>query len=160
MESLYADARVTRTLLRIQEPISAVRARALCREEPGDHRLGAVLEADGRLVGLGSVRQSPERPEVVTIGYSLLPAFWNQGLGTELAGRLVEFATRTLGVREVRATTLDEHAVSARILEKVGFRIRVAGVSEVDSRGAARRVTRWVLHAASTGERDVSIETQ
>jgi RimJ/RimL family protein N-acetyltransferase len=151
VESLYADARVTRTLLRIQEPISAEQARDFCRKapEPGGHWLGAVLEAEDRLVGLGSVWQNPARPEVATIGYSLLPAFWRQGLGTGLAACLVEFATRALGVREVRATTLHDHVTSARVLQKVGFQIRTAGTSEVDSRGAERLVTRWVLHTES-----------
>jgi RimJ/RimL family protein N-acetyltransferase len=148
VESLYADARVTHTLLRIQEPISTERARELCREAPeaGEHRLGAVLEVEDRLVGLGSVRHNPVRPEIATIGYSLLPAFWSQGLGTELATGLVAFATRTLGAREVCATTLHDHVASTRILEKVGFRRRTADAVEVDSRGAERRVTRWVLH--------------
>jgi RimJ/RimL family protein N-acetyltransferase len=96
------------------------------------------------LIGLGIVCQRIERSDGATIGYSVLPAFWSRGLGTELATLLVTFATATLGVHEVRATTLDDHHASARILQKVGFRARQVGVVEIDSRGAERRVTRWV----------------
>jgi ribosomal-protein-alanine N-acetyltransferase len=149
VESLYADARVTRALLRIQGPISREQARDICCDPAnasGEHRFGAVLAADGRLIALGIVRQRAERPDEATIGYSVLPAFWGQGLGTELAALLVTFATATLGVSEVRATTLEDHHASARILQKLGFAVHEAGVAEIDSRGDERRVTRWVLH--------------
>jgi len=156
VESLYADARVTRTLLRIQRPISREQALELCRapsDPHGEHRLGAARLVDGRLIALGTVRRRPGRPDVATIGYSILPAFWGQGLGTELASLLVTFARDQLGVGEVRATTLDDHIASARILQKVGFQIHRTGVAEIDSRGDERRVTRWVLRA-STPRRD------
>jgi RimJ/RimL family protein N-acetyltransferase len=148
VESLYASARVTRTLLRIQRPISIEEAREFCRASAaacGDHRLGAALRTDGNLIGVGSVRKHTELPGVATIGYSVLPAFWGQGFGTELARLLVEFATGTLGVSEVHATTLDGNPASARVLQKLGFTVLRAGASEVDSRGNERRVTRWVL---------------
>ena len=148
VESLYASARVTRTLLRIQGPISIEEAREFCRAAAaacGDHRLGGALRTDGNLIGVGSVRRHTELPGVAAIGYSVLPAFWGQGFGTELAGLLVEFATGTLGVPEVRATTLDGNPASARVLQKLGFTVLQAGASEVDSRGDERRVTRWVL---------------
>jgi RimJ/RimL family protein N-acetyltransferase len=152
VESLYANAQVTRTLLRIQGPISVEEAREFCQAPAaacGDHRFGASLQTDGNLVALGSVGRHSELPGVATIGYSVLPAFWGQGFGTELATLLVEFATGALGASEVRATTLDDNPASARVLEKLGFTIREVGASEVDSRGDERRVTRWSLHQRS-----------
>jgi RimJ/RimL family protein N-acetyltransferase len=107
-------------------------------------RLGGALRADGTLVGLGTVRPHPRLPHVATIGYSMMPALWGRGLGTELAGLLVEFARVTLGAHEVRATTRDDNPASARVLEKLGFRVLEAGAREADSRGEARRVTRWL----------------
>lgn len=148
VQSLYADAQVTRTLLRIQGPISMEAARGFSEGTAaacGEHRFGAALRTDGRLIALGNVRGRTELPGVATIGYSVVPAFWGQGFGTELAALLIEFATGTLGVREVRATTLDGNPASMRVLEKLGFAAVAAGASEVDSRGDERRVTRWVL---------------
>ena len=130
VESLYANAQVTRTLLRIQGPISLEEARELCQAPAaawGEHRFGVALQTDGNLIGVGSVRRHTELPEVATIGYSVLPAFWGQGFGTELAALLVEFATGTLGAPEVRATTLDDNPASARVLEKLGFTVWQAG---------------------------------
>ena len=98
---------------------------------------------------MGSVRNHTKLPGVATIGYSVLPAFWGRGFGTELAALLVVFATGTLDALEVRATTLDDNAASGRVLEKLGFTVREVGASEVDSRGDERRVTRWFLQRAA-----------
>lgn len=149
VESLYACAEVTRTLLRIQRAISIEEAHEFCQAPAtacGDHRFGAALRADGKLIALGSVRRHTELPGAAAIGYSVLPAFWGQGFGTEVAALLVEFATGTLGVSEVRATTLDDNPASVRVLEKLGFAVLEVGATEVDSRGDERRVTRWFLH--------------
>jgi RimJ/RimL family protein N-acetyltransferase len=148
VESLYANAHVTRTLLRIQGPISMETAREFCQATAaacGEHRFGAALRTGGNLIALGNVRGRTELPGVATIGYSVVPTFWGQGFGTELAGLLVEFATGTVGAREVRATTLDGNPASTRVLEKLGFAAVEVGASEVDSRGDERRVTRWSL---------------
>lgn len=160
VQSLYANARVTRTLLRIQGPISIEEAREFCQAPAaacGDHRLGPALRTDGNLIGVGSVRKHTELSGVATIGYSVLPAFWGEGFGTELAGLLVEFATGTLGIPEVRATTLDGNPASARVLQRLGFAVLQAGASEVDSRGDERLVTRWVLGQCLVGCREPAL---
>ena len=148
VEGLYASPDVTRTLLRIQRPISSQGARALC-ETPstvsGEHRFVAALQAGDQPIGLGTVRIPTAPHRVATIGYSVLPAFWSRGLATEMAGCLVEFAFGTLAAQEARATTLDGNPASARVLEKVGFEVLKAGAREVDSRGVERLITRWCL---------------
>lgn len=146
VQALYANAQVTRTLLRIQGPISIEEAVEFCQAPApacGDHRFGAALQTDGKLIALGTVRRLTELPGVAAIGYSDLPAFWGQGFGTELAALLVEFAAGALGALEVRATALDDNPTSARVLEKVGFTVLEARASEIDSRGEKRCVTRW-----------------
>ena len=148
VQSLYANAEVTRTLLRIQGPISLEEAREFCRvpaEVCGDHRFGGVLKSDGHLVAVGSIHGLSALSGIASIGYSVLPAFWGQGLGTEMAALLVEFAAGTSGVLDIRATTLDDNPASARVLEKLGFAVLEARASELDSRGDERRVTRWRL---------------
>lgn len=144
VKSLYTNALVTRTLLRIQGPISIEEAREFCQAAPGgDFRFGAALRIGGDPIALGGVRRHAESASLATIGYSVLPAFWGRGFGTELAALLVEFAMDTLGAVEVRATTLQDNPASARILEKLGFTVRESDACEVDSRGDERRVTRW-----------------
>jgi ribosomal-protein-alanine N-acetyltransferase len=148
VESLYADARVTRTLLRIQGPISIEAAEEFCRMSTpayGERRFAAELQMEGNVIGVGTVTWRAELSAIASIGYSVLPAFWGQGYGTELAALLVEFAAGTLGAHEIRATALDDNPASTRVLEKLGFTVLEAA-SETDSRGDERRVVRWVLY--------------
>lgn len=148
VQSLYANAEVTRTLLRIQGPISLEEAREFCRAPAqvcGDRRFGGALKSDGHLIAVGSIHEPTGLSGIASIGYSVLPAFWGQGLGTEMASLLVQFAAGILGVLDVRATTLDDNLASARVLEKLGFGVLEAGASEIDSRGDERCVTRWRL---------------
>ena len=152
VRSLYAETEVTRMLLRIQRPLSAQEALALCDSslaKPGEHRFAAVLESSGRPVGVGIVRAADA---AATIGYSVAPSFWRQGIGTEVASLLVQFAER-IGSLEVRATTLDTNTASERILTRLGFVVVDPDARETDSRGDERRVVRWTLHAASGGGR-------
>jgi RimJ/RimL family protein N-acetyltransferase len=145
--SLYGDARVTRALAQIQGPISVEEATEFCqpaKPSPGDHRLGAMRGEE--LIGVGTVRMQADAPGVATIGYSLVPASWDQGFGTELAGLLIEYATLE-GASEIRATTRDDNPASVRVLEKRGFEAVEVGVPEVDSRGDTHAVTRWVLRS-------------
>jgi hypothetical protein len=62
VESLYASAQVTRTLLRIQGPISMEAAREFSQATAatcGEHRFGAALQTDGNLIALGKPVRVP-----------------------------------------------------------------------------------------------------
>ena len=151
VQSLYGDDRVTRRLFQIQGPLTMAEAVEFCSPShaaSGDHRLGVSLQPGGELIAVGSVRLHADRPEVATIGISVLPAFWSQGLGAELAGLLVRFAT-IKGASEIHATTRDDNLASQRVLEKLDFQSVEVGVPEVDSRGDTHPVTRWVLSVRS-----------
>lgn len=47
---------------------------------------------------------------------------WGKGLGTEVAGLLLEFAFGPLGLDRVEATCHPENTGSVRVLEKNGFK--------------------------------------
>jgi [ribosomal protein S5]-alanine N-acetyltransferase len=47
--------------------------------------------------------------------------FWNRGIATAAAGRVIEFAYRTLGLTELESFCLARNPASARVLEKNGF---------------------------------------
>ncbi|MET7968030.1 GNAT family protein [Micromonospora sp. NPDC005305] len=95
------------------------------REEAGGeprpaYRLAAV---DGdRLLGLGTltVESMPHRRG--EIGYVVHPDHWGRGLGTGIAGLLLDLAFGPVGLHRVEATTRPDHAASRRVLEKGGMR--------------------------------------
>ena len=57
------------------------------------------------------------------LGFTLASAWWNRGLATEAAGAFVDFGFRELRLRRIVASVQAGNMASARILEKLGFRL-------------------------------------
>ena len=49
--------------------------------------------------------------------------YWGNGLVTEAAAALVDFAFRKMKVNRIEAGTIVEHRASQRVLEKLGFKL-------------------------------------
>lgn len=95
------------------------------RRQP--HLLGwwtylVVHREAGQLIGLAGFKGRPSAEGTVEIGYSLMPEYRGQGLATEAARALVDFAFRHPEVRRVEALTLPARNASCRVLEKAGLR--------------------------------------
>ncbi|MET3118191.1 RimJ/RimL family protein N-acetyltransferase [Undibacterium sp. GrIS 1.8] len=57
----------------------------------------------------------------VDIGYGFLSAYTGQGLASEAATAVVNYARATIGLPRLVAITAPENAISSRVLEKIGF---------------------------------------
>jgi ribosomal-protein-alanine N-acetyltransferase len=77
--------------------------------------------ATGRAVGSCGFKDAPDAHRMVEIAYGVAAERQNQGLATEAAQALVEFAFGTGRVRVVRAHTYEPANASARVLAKCGF---------------------------------------
>jgi RimJ/RimL family protein N-acetyltransferase len=78
--------------------------------------------AGGELVGRGGLKHTAATgvPEV-EIGWTIDPARWGEGLGTELARASVQAAFGGLALDEVIAYTSPENTASRRVMEKAGM---------------------------------------
>ena len=56
-----------------------------------------------------------------TIGYNLLPSFWNNGYATEIAKGIVTYAFNALKYERIEAMALQCNCASCKVLEKSGF---------------------------------------
>jgi len=70
----------------------------------------------------------------VSLGYQLMPTYWNRGIATEAARPLLAYAFEILGFDRVFAFAHPRNGRSARVLEKLGFRER-AGIHHRDDAG-------------------------
>lgn len=77
--------------------------------------------AQEALIGAGGFKGPPTRGGTVEIGYAIVPEHRGQGLATEAAIGLVDFAFEHIDVERVIAETLPSHAASIRVLEKCRF---------------------------------------
>ena len=81
--------------------------------------LGAVVTADGRLVGACDL--TLETAQEADLGFVFSREVWGMGYATEAARRLVRAAFEELGLRRIFSTCDVANGASARVLEKAGL---------------------------------------
>ncbi|PZV10782.1 MAG: GNAT family N-acetyltransferase [Leptolyngbya sp.] len=81
-----------------------------------------IHAADKVLIGFGGFKGKPDDSGMVEIGYEIIPAYQNQGLATETALKLIDYAFTHPFVTVVQAHTLAALNASTRVLEKVGMK--------------------------------------
>ena len=135
--ALYSDSCVATGLMHVETPYTVELAREFCSATPdvtGQHRYAVRLSRTGEIAGVGTIRDLVEDSGFVSIGYSVTPRLWGQGLGTRVARLLIVRGRDEFSATEVRASTLDSNARSRRVLQKMGFQPIGPGPS---SRGRA-----------------------
>lgn len=70
------------------------------------------------VIGIFRVDTDNHRGE---IGYMLLPAYWNQGVVSELIPEVLRYGFDTMGLHSMEAVIDPENHASRRVLEKHGF---------------------------------------
>jgi len=79
-----------------------------------------VHKETGEIFGSGGFAMNEERG-MYELGYVLMKKYWRQGLATEAAKTIVDFAVGTLGTKALFARHAVENPASGRVMEKVGF---------------------------------------
>ena len=79
-------------------------------------------KADGRFVGRGGLLNIElDSHQEVEVGYALVPAFWQQGLATEIARASIDVAFNKLEMSNLVCFTEPTNSASRRVMEKAGF---------------------------------------
>jgi RimJ/RimL family protein N-acetyltransferase len=104
------------------ERARAERFIARCREM-AEEGSGArvVIERDSEFVGWCTLNSWNPEFRSASLGYCLGEAAWGQGIATEAAGALLDWAFGALDLNRVQAEADTRNAASARVLEKLGF---------------------------------------
>ena len=72
-------------------------------------------------IGEAGILTFQQRANRCVIGYNLLPDFWGQGYGTEIAKALLHYAFETMQAERVEALAMCKNVASCRVLEKAGL---------------------------------------
>lgn len=102
-----------------------------------------TIVLDGGIVGYVLSYEEDDRPEVT---YWLGRYYWGQGLATRA---LLEFLRQVMPARPIFARCAQDHAASARILQKCGFRVISESRGFAHGRQAEIAEWLWQLPAAS-----------
>jgi putative acetyltransferase len=123
----------------LQLPLRSVEERQrYAQNQPGSHRVVAVI--DGRVVGnLGlTVEQAPRRCDVGHIGMAVHDDFHNRGVGSALMAAMIDLADNWLGLRRIELTVYTDNLAAVHLYDKFGFQIEGTG------RKYARRAGEYV----------------
>ena len=100
---------------------TAERVRQRIHEDQGPLGFWVVeRRGDGGFVGLCALIRMPTGDDI-ELAYRLARPTWGQGVATEAARALLEYAFCVVGLPKVVAVTYPENRASQRVLEKLGF---------------------------------------
>lgn len=117
-------------------PWPANRAFTATRAQPIDPEIGLAgpVFAGREIVGMMGVTASGEGAE---LGYMFARAHWGQGYATEIAGAVIAHAWQVYDWPWIAADVFTANPASARVLEKLGFVERAAGLGACAARGGS-----------------------
>ena len=79
------------------------------------------MEYNGQLIGTIDYVGINEFSGMGEIGYVLSEDYWNKGLVTEAAKRIIDFGFDELGLVRIQARCIAENIASSRVMEKCGM---------------------------------------
>ena len=82
---------------------------------------GIIYTENQKLIGTISLSPWQKQP-IAGIGFTLSPQYWNKGIMTEAAERVVKYAFEEMGILRIQAECISENIGSSKVLEKLGMR--------------------------------------
>jgi ribosomal-protein-alanine N-acetyltransferase len=87
-----------------------------------------IHKPTGRFIGrCGLLPWTIDGQPEVEVAYLIDPAYWGQGLGTEAAQGVLDYAVATLGLSRLICLIDPGNAASIRVAEKIGMRFEREG---------------------------------
>jgi RimJ/RimL family protein N-acetyltransferase len=122
---LHGDADVMSTLGGVRTVEQTRIGVEVLEQHWNEHGFGPWIAhelASEAFVGMGGLRRVViDDVSEIEIGYALTPAWWGQGLATELAHAAAHVAFRVLHLPALVSFALPTNVRSRRVMEKVGF---------------------------------------
>jgi [ribosomal protein S5]-alanine N-acetyltransferase len=80
-----------------------------------------IHKTDNTIIGDMGLKDGPNEEGIADVGYSIIPAYRNQGYATEMLRRVIAWAFQEKGIQIVTADCLCDNIGSIRVLEKAGM---------------------------------------
>lgn len=98
-----------------------LREKILPQYDLGLGRWAIHLREDHRFIGWCGLKKV-EDPDLIDLGYRLLPDAWGLGYATEAALSTLDYGLRQLYLPLITAMVVSENMASRKILEKIGMK--------------------------------------
>jgi RimJ/RimL family protein N-acetyltransferase len=119
---LWGDPRVTALIAKDAFTPAQIKARLeleITSQAKDGVQYWPLFTTDGELIGVCGLHNSG--PAEYELGYHLRPEFWHQGIATEAAQQVIEFAKTQLHALRLIAGHTPKNLASKHVLEKLGF---------------------------------------
>lgn len=140
----YAHKDIETTKTWLQQAVS-------CEMSDTDYDWGFVYKENGELIGSGGLYYD-ESDGMFEIGYNFAKAYWRQGLATEAAKAMVDFAIHTLHQTQLRGRHNVLNPASGAVMKKCGFVYEGEAIDHMLEDGAERTVSMYRLCVPATSE--------
>lgn len=124
VESLNSPA-VTR-FLGIAGPLNRIREREWIQklyQQPGDLALGICDQETELLIGVTGLHGKDFRDHHAEFGIFVAEPYWDQGLGSEAMGIMVDYGFCEMNLHRIYLRVIDFNERAIRVYEKQGFRL-------------------------------------
>jgi RimJ/RimL family protein N-acetyltransferase len=112
---------------------------------PGNRRF-AILDEQGHLIGVVSLRNIDTRLGQATLGIRMSPDAVNHGYGTQAISALVDYAFTAMGLEQVNLDVAENNMRARRCYQKCGFTLIGSHVSHDGTRLLDMVITKWELN--------------
>ena len=110
--------------LKLEERILHERLARVCFNDYS-RELALVVEQKGKILGVGRLQRNPLRMEEAEVAFLVRDSAQGQGIGTALVASICS-AGRQEGLKRLTAELLADNKAMRTLLERVGFRMRMA----------------------------------
>lgn len=87
------------------------------------YELAIQIESTKEVVGVISLMKVDRRHKNAELGYWVGKKFWNIGIATEAASRVMEFGFQVLNLEKIYAKCFYNNEASRKVMEKIGMKL-------------------------------------
>lgn len=86
-----------------------------------DFKTVYAIEMEGKVIGSFDFAWDDEKPDYISIGYSLSKDYWGQGIMTEAAIAIMDYLSENYDIAGFIAKTFKDNFNSQKLLARLGF---------------------------------------
>jgi RimJ/RimL family protein N-acetyltransferase len=144
---VFNDKEVAKQLSGFNYPSSLEESRKKLQEmidlnKKGDYYEFAIIY-NKNFVGTVCLEKPTKDKKTFTLGYAIGRKYWNKGIATKSAKKIINFGFKKLKLKKIVADNDEDNPASARVLEKNGFKFVKAIKKRRGKTGKKIKVLFW-----------------
>jgi [ribosomal protein S5]-alanine N-acetyltransferase len=125
-QKVFGDKKVNEQLVGYPYPLTLQKAKNKLQEiinlnKKGDYYEFAII-FNKKFVGTVVLENPSKNKKTFTLGYALGSKYWNKGITTEAAKKMIKFGFNKLKLKKIKSDHDSDNPASGRVLEKAGFK--------------------------------------